>query len=183
MQQKTRQQMSAAVRVRFRVRFENGNVSISDEFSSEPHGEGKEAYLYPSTDRVRFSALPSTASIGLVVSTALDWFRVRFRRPLKSKRVRDPRAKQYSDSALRKIRAPIKIKSALPPPPTQKGGILRTWFFLQKEGIFPGVHKIGAAISGPRIADTNFTATKRIFLKQMFIGANSGTPTAHFQRQ
>ena len=35
--------------------------------------------------------------------------------------------------------------------------------FLQKEGIFPGVHKIGAAISGPRIADTNFTDT-RIFL-------------------
>ena len=36
--------------------------------------------------------------------------------------------------------------------------------FLQKEGIFPGVHKIGAAISGPRIADKNFTDT-RIFLK------------------
>ena len=65
---------------------------------------------------------------------------------------------------IRKIRAPIKIKSALPPPPQKKGGILRTWFFLQKEGIFPGVHKIGAAISGPRIADTNFMDTKRIFL-------------------
>ena len=69
---------------------------------------------------------------------------------------------------LRKIRAPIKIKSALPPPPpqkkTQKRGILRTWFFLQKERIFPGVHKIGAPISGARIADTNFTDT-RIFLK------------------
>ena len=37
-------------------------------------------------------------------------------------------------------------------------------FFLQKERIFPGVHKIGAAISGPRIADKNFTDT-RIFLK------------------
>ena len=35
--------------------------------------------------------------------------------------------------------------------------------FLQKEGIFPGVHKIGAAISGPRIEDKNFTDT-RIFL-------------------
>ena len=34
--------------------------------------------------------------------------------------------------------------------------------FLHKERIFPGVHKIGAAISGPRIADTNFTDTKRI---------------------
>ena len=66
---------------------------------------------------------------------------------------------------VRKISAPIKIKSALPPPqtPPLKGGILRTWFFLQKERIFPGVHKIGAAISGPRIADTNFTDT-RIFL-------------------
>ena len=31
--------------------------------------------------------------------------------------------------------------------------------FLQKERIFPGAHKIGAAISGPRIADTNFTDT------------------------
>ena len=35
--------------------------------------------------------------------------------------------------------------------------------FLQKESIFPGVRKIGAALSGPRIADTNFTDT-RIFL-------------------
>ena len=35
--------------------------------------------------------------------------------------------------------------------------------FLQKERILPGAHKIGAGISGPRIADTNFTDT-RIFL-------------------
>ena len=35
--------------------------------------------------------------------------------------------------------------------------------FLQKERIFSGAHKIGAAISGPRIADTNFADT-RIFL-------------------
>ena len=34
---------------------------------------------------------------------------------------------------------------------------------------FPGVHKIGAAISGPRIADTNFTDT-RIFLKLLLEG-------------
>ena len=49
-----------------------------------------------------------------------------------------------------------KIKSALPPqkkPKILKGGILRTWVFLQKERIFPGAHKIGAAISGPSIAD------------------------------
>ena len=44
-----------------------------------------------------------------------------------------------------------------------KRRILWTWVFLQKERILPGVHKIGAAISGPRIADTNFTDT-RIFL-------------------
>ena len=37
-------------------------------------------------------------------------------------------------------------------------------FFLQKERIFPGVHKIDAPISGPRIEDKNFTDT-RIFLK------------------
>ena len=29
-------------------------------------------------------------------------------------------------------------------------------FFLQKERIFPGAHKIGAAISGPRIAGQKF---------------------------
>ena len=67
---------------------------------------------------------------------------------------------------IRKIRAPIKIKFGTPPP--QKRGILRTWFFLQKERIFPGVHKIGAPISGPRIADTNFTDT-RIFLNLAII--------------
>ena len=35
--------------------------------------------------------------------------------------------------------------------------------FPAESGFFRGVHKIGAAISGPRIADTNFTDT-RIFL-------------------
>ena len=40
--------------------------------------------------------------------------------------------------------------------------------FLQKEGIFFQVSiKIGAAISGPRIADTNFTDT-RIFLNYSY---------------
>ena len=37
-------------------------------------------------------------------------------------------------------------------------------FSCRMDAFFPGVHKIGAAISGPRIADTNFTDT-RIFLK------------------
>ena len=54
-----------------------------------------------------------------------------------------------------------------PPPQTQntpplKRGILWKWVFLHQERIFPGVHKIRGAISGPRIADTNFTDT-RIF--------------------
>ena len=69
---------------------------------------------------------------------------------------------------VRKIRAPIKIKSALPPPPppkkkTQKGEFYGHGFSYRKNAFFPGVHKIGAPISGPRIADTNFTDT-RIFL-------------------
>ena len=65
---------------------------------------------------------------------------------------------------IRKILAPIKIKSALPPPPPQTQNtpspktrnFMDMAFFLQKERIFPGVHKIGAAISGPRITDKHF---------------------------
>ena len=62
-----------------------------------------------------------------------------------------------------------KNKIGTPPPPkTQntpplKRGILWTWLFLPNGRIFPGAHKIGAAISGPRIADKHFTDT-RIFL-------------------
>ena len=63
-----------------------------------------------------------------------------------------------------------KIGTSPPPPnpkypPPLKRGILWTWVFLQKERIFPGAHKIGAAISGPRIADTNFTDA-RIYLTE-----------------
>ena len=63
-----------------------------------------------------------------------------------------------------------KIGTSPPPPnpnypPPKTRNFMDTGFFLQKERIFPGVHKIGAAISGPRIADTNFTDT-RIFLRQ-----------------
>ena len=51
-------------------------------------------------------------------------------------------------------------KPKIPPPPLKRG-ILWTWpLFLQKERIFPGVHKIDAPISGPRIADKNFTDTR-----------------------
>ena len=80
----------------------------------------------------------------------------------------------------RKIPTPIKIKSALPPPPqTQsppppKRGILWTWrFCCRKSAEILGVHKIGAAISGPRIADTNFTDT-RIFLSKRSRAAKRG---------
>ena len=67
---------------------------------------------------------------------------------------------------IRKILAPIKIKSALPPPPpAQKKtnsvtpsppkprNFMGMGFYCRKNAIFPGAHKIGAAISGPRIAD------------------------------
>ena len=68
---------------------------------------------------------------------------------------------------VRKILAPIKIKSALPPQnpkyPPPKTRNFMDMVFLQNGRIFPGVHKIGTAISGPRIADKNFTDT-RIFL-------------------
>ena len=79
------------------------------------------------------------------------------------------RVLRYYRYKFRKIRAPTKIKSALPPtkpkspPPKKNEEFYRHGFFLQKERIFPGVHKIGAPISGPRIADKNFTDT-RIFL-------------------
>ena len=69
-----------------------------------------------------------------------------------------------------KIPVPIKIKSAPPPLQTQntpppKRGILWTWrFSCRNNGEILGAHKIGAAISGPRIADTNFTDT-RILLR------------------
>ena len=64
----------------------------------------------------------------------------------------------------------MKIKSALPPPPKPRipPPPLKREFY--GHGGFPAerrhffqVYKIGAAISGPRIADTNFTDT-RIFL-------------------
>ena len=50
-------------------------------------------------------------------------------------------------------------------PPPQNEEFYGHGFFLQKKTqFFPGVHKIGAPISGPRIADKNLTDL-RIFLK------------------
>ena len=73
-----------------------------------------------------------------------------------------------------KIPAPIKIKLALPPPPPQKtttpplkGGILWAWgFSSRKNPKMPGAHKIGAAISGSRIAGRNFMDIT-LFLKRV----------------
>ena len=53
----------------------------SKNFSCEPHREGKETCLCPSTDRVRFRLFPSTVSAGR--EYGLDCFRVRFRYPLR----------------------------------------------------------------------------------------------------
>ena len=71
---------------------------------------------------------------------------------------------------IRKILAPIKIKSAIPPPPPtpppQKNPKRRNFMdmvFPAERTHFPGAHKIGSAISGPGLADTNITDT-RIFL-------------------
>ena len=61
-----------------------------------------------------------------------------------------------------KIGTPPPPKPKIPPPPKNEE-FYGHRVFLQKERIFPGVHKIVAAISGPRIADTNFADT-RIFL-------------------
>ena len=66
---------------------------------------------------------------------------------------------------VRKIRAPHKNKIGTPPPPPpkppppKKEEFYGHRFSCRKNAFFPGVHKIGAAISGPRIADTNFTDT------------------------
>ena len=67
--------------------------------------------------------------------------------------------------------ASIKIKSALPPPPKkppQNAEFYGHGFSCRKNAFFQVSIKIGAAISGPRIADTNFTDT-RIFLTFEFI--------------
>ena len=43
-------------------------------------------------------------------------------------------------------------------------------FSCRTDAFFPGVHKIGAPISGPRIADTNFTDTRIFLIKGMLQG-------------
>ena len=51
-----------------------------------------------------------------------------------------------------------------PPPLKSKRRNFTDMVFPAERTIFPGVHKIGTAISGPRIADKNFADTKTIFL-------------------
>ena len=87
--------------VRFRVRFENGNVPIFREFflwAPRPR-KGNTSCL--STAWVRFRLFPSTVWTGW--QYGLDWFRVRFCYPLRWKRIREPHAKQYSDSTLKNL--------------------------------------------------------------------------------
>ena len=74
------------------------------------------------------------------------------------------------DFRLRKIPTPIKIKLALPPhpskrpnPPPPKTRILWAWgFSSRKNQKMPGAHKIGAAISGPRIAGRKITGASAV---------------------
>ena len=54
---------------------------FSTNFSCEPHGEAKETYLCPRTDRVQFRLFPSAVWAGR--EYGLDWFRVRFHYPLR----------------------------------------------------------------------------------------------------
>ena len=66
-----------------------------------------------------------------------------------------------------KIGTPSPKKTQIPPPPKTRN-FVDMGFLLQKERICPGVHKIDAPISGPRIADKNFTGT-RVFLKYLLL--------------
>ena len=48
-------------------------------------------------------------------------------------------------------------------------------FSCRKKAFFPGVHKIGAPISGPRIADTNFTDTRIFWFKDVVAALFQGS--------
>ena len=72
-----------------------------------------------------------------------------------------------------------KNKIGTPPPPKPKNtppkkrGILWTWrFSCRKNTEILGAHQIGTAISGPRIADTNFTDTRIFLILELFSRGN-----------
>ena len=65
----------------FAYSLKTGTCPFSTNVSCEPHGEGKETSLCPSTDRLRFRLFPSTVWAGR--EYGLDWFQVRFRYPLR----------------------------------------------------------------------------------------------------
>ena len=85
----------------------------------------------------------------------------------------DPSNLAFLDRQIRKIRAPIKIKSALPPPPQKtqntppllKRGILWTWFFLQKERIFQASVKLTHPFPAPELR-TKILRKRGFFLKK-----------------
>ena len=60
--------------------------------------------------------------------------------------------------------SPPPPKPKIPPPPLKRGILWTRRFSCRKNAEILGAHKISAAISGPRIADTNSMDT-RIFLK------------------
>ena len=79
---------------------------------------------------------------------------------------------------VRKIRALIKIKSALPPPPPQKNPkypppLKRVFYghglFLQKERIFPGVHKLTHPFRAPELR-TKILRTRGFFWNSACLG-------------
>ena len=83
-----------------------------------------------------------------------------------------PRVSQTWVPKFRKIPAPIKIKLAVPPPtllkrprttPLKRRSFMGMGVFQQKEPTIPGAQKIGAAISGPRIAGGKFCGHEVFF--------------------
>ena len=64
--------------------------------------------------------------------------------------------------------------------PPLKGGILRAWrFSCRKNAIFPGAHKIGAAISGPRNANKNVYGHEDFSEQSSWASMTSGVTPAN----
>ena len=91
----------------FAYGLNTGTRQFSTNFLVSP----TEKDLCQSTDRVRFRLFSRTVGVGR--EYGLDWSRARFRYPLKLKRVREPHAKQYSDSGLDLISASLRYQGGL----------------------------------------------------------------------